>query len=72
MGKVDCALEVMKRLRSERGFTLQDVADGINYNTGKGYSDIESGRIKVRLEHLEKLSEFYDVPITIFLTKNVP
>lgn len=71
MSKVEYALKVMKKLRIEKGLTLQDVADGINYHTGKGYYDIESGRSKVRLEHLEKLSEFYKVPISVFFNDQI-
>lgn len=65
------ALAVIKKLRESRGYTLQEVADGIEYKTGKGYLDIESGKTKLRLEHLEMLSKFYNVPISIFFETDI-
>lgn len=60
------ALKIIKMLREYKGYTMQEVADGINYKTGKGYMDIESGKTKLKLEHLEMLAQFYNVPISIF------
>ena len=67
---LEYALLVMKKLRVERGLTQQDLAVALEYQTGKGYSDIENGRRKLCLEHLEKLAKFYQVPIAIFFEEN--
>lgn len=67
----DKVLKTMKGLREKRGLSMQEVADGINYKTGKGYFDLESGKTKIKLEHLEKLAKFYKVPISIFFDKNI-
>lgn len=64
-------LKTMKVLREKRGLSMQDVADGIDYKTGKGYFDLESGKTKIKLEHLEKLAKFYKVPISIFFDKDI-
>lgn len=66
------ALKIIKMLREYKGYTMQEVADGINYKTGKGYMDIESGKTKLKLEHLEMLAQFYNVPISIFLEIILP
>lgn len=68
----DKVLKTMRVLREKRGLSMQEVADGINYKTGKGYFDLESGKTKIKLEHLEKLAKFYKVPISIFLTRILP
>lgn len=65
------ALKKIKELREAKGYTMQEVADGINYKTGKGYFDIETGKTKLKLEHLEMLAKFYEVPINIFFEDNV-
>ena len=41
-------------------------ATGINAST---FSDWKSGRSKPKLEKLVKLSEFFEVPITVFIEK---
>lgn len=65
------ALKIIKMLREYKGYTMQEVADGINYKTGKGYMDIENGKTKLKLEHLEMLAQFYNVPISIFFRNNI-
>ena len=59
-------LEKIKTMREDKGLTLHDVANGIGYGSAKGYHDVESGKIKLRVEHLEKLSKFYQMPIKKF------
>lgn len=65
------ALKKIKELRESKGYTMQEVADGINYKTGKGYFDIETGKTKLKLEHLEMLAKFYGVPINIFFADDI-
>lgn len=57
----------IKKLRKDNGLTLQQMAEILGYSSAKGYYEVETGRIKLRIEHLEKLSIFFNVPIKNFL-----
>lgn len=63
-------LRIIRQLRQERGYSLSDVAQGIGYETYKGYYDLERGKTDLKLEHLEKLAKFYNVPMEFFLNLN--
>lgn len=58
----------IKNLREERGLTLQQMAEILGYSSAKGYYEVENGKIKLRIEHLEKLSNFFNIPIQNFLS----
>ena len=64
------ALQVIRNLRSEHRYSLGDVAVGIGYETAKGYYDLESGKTDIKLEHIERLAKFYNVPVEFFLNPN--
>ncbi|VBB05612.1 Hypothetical protein LUCI_0822 [Lucifera butyrica] len=70
MGLSGIVLKTIKKLRIDNKYSLNDVAKGIGYETAKGYYDLESGKTDIKLEHLEKLSKFYKVPLEIFLNPN--
>lgn len=65
-------LAQIKQLRAKNKYSLAKVANGIGYETAKGYYDLESGKTDIKLEHLEKLAKFYGVPIGFFLKLIVP
>lgn len=56
----------IKTIREEKGLSLQEVADGIGYKTGKGYYDVESGRVALKVEHIERLADFYGIGLVYF------
>lgn len=56
----------IKKLREDRGLSLKDVAKGIGYKSGKGYYEVESGKISLKVEHVEKLANFYGISVTYF------
>lgn len=58
----------IKKIREERGLTLQQMAEIVGYSSAKGYYEVETGKIKLRIEHLEKISKFFDIPIQNFLS----
>nr|DAZ17071.1 MAG TPA: Helix-turn-helix XRE-family like protein [Caudoviricetes sp.] len=56
----------IKKLRKKNNLTQKDMAKILGYKSAKGYHDIECGRIKIRLEHLQKLSSNFHIPIKYF------
>lgn len=70
MSIVDIVLRNIKQLRIGNRYSLEEVAQGIGYETAKGYYDLESGKTSVKLEHLERLSKFYKVSIDFFLKQD--
>lgn len=60
----------IKKFRKEHNLTQKDMAEVLGYKTAKGYHDIECGRIKLKLEHLEKLSLKFSIPLEKFFIKN--
>jgi transcriptional regulator with XRE-family HTH domain len=57
----------IKQLREMRGFSQQVVADHLQM-TQANYHKLESDKSEIRLDYIEKLAEFYKVPITDFLS----
>ena len=70
MSTVDVVLKRIKQLRIESKYSLEDVAKGIGYETAKGYYDLESGKTSIKLEHLDRLSKFYKIPIGFFFKQD--
>lgn len=58
----------IKKIRKEHNLTQKDMAKILGYKTAKGYHDIECGKIKLKLEHLEKLSSKFNIPLEKFFT----
>ena len=62
-------LTKIKQMRKKYHNLIQkDMADILGYKTAKAYHDIECGRIKLKLEHLEKLSSKFNIPLEKFFT----
>lgn len=55
----------IRDIRLKKGLTLEELGDRINFNYSN-LSKIERGVRSPTLELLEKLAEFYDVPLTYF------
>lgn len=57
--------EKIRDIRLKKGLTLEELGDKINFNYSN-LSKIERGVRTPTLELLEKLAEFYDVPLSYF------
>lgn len=68
MSTSEKVLQAIKKLRTDNGYRLSDVAQGIGYETTKGYYDLESGKTDIKLDHLDRLSQFYKIPLEFFLS----
>lgn len=64
-------MEMLKVLRKRKGLTLKEVANYLGL-TESGYHHYESGRSHPDIETLQKLAEFYDVPINVLTSKFNP
>ena len=65
----DLAQEIGKRVKAARDktdLTQEDVARALGIGRA-GYSNIENGRSLLTLEHLVKLPEIFNEPVTYFL-----
>lgn len=61
-------LKKIKMIREERGLSIIEMANILGYESTKGYYDVESGRVKLRIEHLERLSKYLKIPIEKFFS----
>ena len=56
----------LAELRKRKNATQQEIAEFLGYKTAKAYYELESGRRELKVRHLEKLSNFFSVPIDYF------
>lgn len=61
----------IKELRMKNGYTLEELGNRINFNYSN-LSKVERGLRDPTLELLEKLSAFYDVPLSHFFGEELP
>lgn len=55
----------MRSLRAERNFTQEYVAYKLEISQ-RAYSKIETGKTKLRIEHLIQLAEIFQIPVRYF------
>ena len=61
--------DTMKKLRLNKHTSVIDLAKAFGYETEKGYYDVESGRIDLKVKHVDAILEFYDLKSEIFLKR---
>ena len=62
----DVARMRMIDIRRKNKLKQIDVARALGYLSSKAYFELESGKTALKVEHLDKLSSFYDVPVSYF------
>lgn len=62
----DNARKKLVELRKTRKLTQADVAKILGYETSKGYYELESGKTSLKVEHIEKLSNYFNVTPAYF------
>lgn len=61
--------DILKILRQQHNYTLQQVADGINVNAST-YKNYEYGRREPDLETISKIADFYNVTTDFLLGRD--
>lgn len=61
----------LKSLRGKFGYSQQDVAEALHINQNT-YSDIETGKIKIDIERLFAIAEFYKISVHELLEVSPP
>lgn len=58
---------MLRELRIERGYTLEEVAKLLGYKSKSGYWALEHRKVRLTVDKIEKLSKLYGVEKEIFL-----
>lgn len=66
---MDNAKNRVKQIRLSRGFSIDDVAQGIDVS-GSHYRKLENGDRRLNIEHLFKLADFFNVSIDYLTGKD--
>lgn len=56
-------LRKLKRLRKQHNLSIKDVSQALGYKSANAYHCLESGRIKMKAEHLKKLATMFGVSL---------
>ena len=68
VAKIKIDIEKLKRLRTEKGYSISDLSQMLTYKTPTGYWLIETGVRKVSIDTLYRLAEIYNVPMEELVT----
>lgn len=53
----------LKKLRKDKGLTLQDMANLLGLKTASAYCKKETGAVPISLEEAKKISDFFKKPM---------
>lgn len=56
-------LPKLKRLRKQHNLSIADVSQALGYKSGNAYFALESGRTRMKAEHLKKLANMFGVSV---------
>ena len=64
--------ELLKNFRQEKGLSISDMAQSLNYRTPTGYWLVESNKRRISVDNLYKLSQVCNKPMEqlILITEN--
>lgn len=63
--------EILKKIRLEKGYTQEYMAEKLGYKDKSGYNHLENGNVKLSVERAMRLSEILEVDPSIFFTNEV-
>lgn len=66
----DVSLHVLKKLRKQHGFTIEDVARFLGFKVPVSYWRIENGKVALKASQLKELSTLYQMPMEKFFIKD--
>lgn len=62
---------ILKRLRIEKGYTQEYMAEQLGYKDKSGYNHLENGNVKLSLDRAIKIANIFNVNPAIFFTDEV-
>lgn len=71
METVNLILQEIKDIRVTRKPDLNELAKAVGFETAKGYYDLESGRTKLTVLHLEKIASYYGLELSYFFDEKI-
>ncbi|GFN37211.1 helix-turn-helix domain-containing protein [Tepidimicrobium xylanilyticum] len=63
--------ELLKKLRIEKGYTQQDMADKLGYSGKSSYCLLENGVVKITIDKAKRIAEILEVDPSIFFKHKV-
>ncbi len=65
-------IKKLKALRHEKGWSIAELSKRMGFSSQMGYANIELGKTKVTLEHLEALSAVFHLSVAELLGFDAP
>ena len=63
--------DLLKKIRIERGYTQEYMADKLGYKDKSGYNHLENGNVKLSVDRAIKIAAILDVDPSIFFAQEV-
>ena len=63
--------EMLKKIRMEKGYTQEYMAEQLGYKDKSGYNHLENGNVKLSVERAIKIASILNVDPMIFFTNKV-
>ncbi len=63
--------EILKRIRIEKGYTQEYMAEKLGYKDKSGYNHLENGNVKLSVDRAIKIANILDIDPSIFFARKV-
>lgn len=63
--------EILKRIRIEKGYTQEYMAEKLGYKDKSGYNHLENGNVKLSVDRAIKIAKILEVDPAIFFDTEV-
>lgn len=58
---------ILKKIRMEKGYTQEQMAEKLGYKDKSGYNHLENGNVKLSVDRAIKIAKILEVDPTVFL-----
>lgn len=62
---------ILKKIRMEKGYTQEQMAEKLGYKDKSGYNHLENGNVKLSVDRAIKIAKILEVDPTVFFTHKV-